>query len=174
MKHINISEFKNILAKEGTNPRVDFINVCTPTEYKEKHINGVRSVPLDTLESHLQEFSNKDRVYVHCRSGARGRTAIEYLKSRGVHAELINVEGGLLAWEAEGLPTRSEGSAPIPLMRQVFLAAGLLILIGNAATYFIAQPYLILSTAIGLGLTFSGLTGWCGMALLLSKMPWNK
>ena len=46
MKHISITAFKEVIESEANNSTVDFINVCTPAEYKEKHIKGVRSVPL--------------------------------------------------------------------------------------------------------------------------------
>ncbi|MAJ97435.1 MAG: hypothetical protein CMI56_02370 [Parcubacteria group bacterium] len=107
MKHVTIGAFKEIISAEQNDPSVDFINVCTPAEYKEKHIHGVRSVPLDELEQHVSEFSNKKTIYVHCRSGRRGVQAIEKLNMLGIKAEFINVEGGLLAWEEAGFETGS-------------------------------------------------------------------
>jgi len=173
MKHISVDAFKQVLQAEKNNNSIDFINVCEPAEYKEKHIEGVRSVPLGTLGFHVDEFSNKQTIYVHCRSGKRGQQAIEKLIAAGVTAELVNVEGGITAWNEAGHPTNSLTNR-IPLMRQVLLAAGILILIGFIGGY-VVHPYVaFLMPAVGIGLTFSGLTGWCGMAMLLSKMPWNK
>lgn len=173
MKHISVDAFKQVLEAEQNNNSVDFINVCEPAEYKEKHIAGVRSVPLGTLESHLDEFKNKQTIYIHCRSGKRGAQAVEKLTSSGVTAELVNVEGGLLAWDEAGHPTNSV-TKRMPLMRQVLLAAGVLILVGFIGSYLVHEYISFLMPAVGVGLTFSGLTGWCGMAMLLSKMPWNK
>jgi rhodanese-related sulfurtransferase len=173
MKHISIDAFKQVLEAEKNNDSIDFINVCEAAEYKEKHIDGVRSVPLGTIESHIDEFANKKTVYVHCRSGNRGKRAIERLQSAGVTAELINVEGGLLSWDEAGHPTHSLTNR-MPIMRQVLLAAGLLILFGVIAAHTINESFLYLVIFIGIGLTFAGLTGWCGMAMILSKMPWNK
>lgn len=107
MQQITIPAFQDILEKEKSNSAVDFINVCTPAEYAAKHIPGVRSVPLDELGSHIAEFKDKKKIYVHCRSGGRSRMAIQILESLGVAAELVNVEGGILAWERSGLPTGS-------------------------------------------------------------------
>jgi rhodanese-related sulfurtransferase len=173
MKHISVDEFKQVLEAEKNNDNVDFINVCEPAEYKEKHIAGVRSVPLGTVESHLSEFINKQTIYVHCRSGKRGAQAIQKLTAAGVTAELINVEGGITAWGDAGHNTNSTTNR-MPLMRQVLLAAGLLILIGFIGAYTIHEYFRFLIPIVGVGLTFSGLTGWCGMAMVLSKMPWNK
>jgi rhodanese-related sulfurtransferase len=173
MKHISIPAFKEVIESEANNPTVDFINVCTPAEFKEKHIVGARSVPLDTLQTHVAEFNKKKTVYIHCRSGNRGRQAIEKLQSLGVTAELVNVEGGLLAWEEAGHETGSHTSR-LPIMRQVFIGAGAIVLVGVALTYFVDDALLVIPLFVALGLLVSGFTGWCGMALLLSKMPWNK
>jgi len=173
MKHISVSAFKEVIESESSNSTVDFINVCTPAEYKEKHIKGVRSVPLDTIHTHVEELNKKKTVYIHCRSGNRGRQAIEKLQSLGVVAELVNVEGGLMAWEEAGHQTGSHTNR-LPLMRQVFIAAGGLVLGGLILTHIVDYKFILLPLFVSLGLLVSGLTGWCGMALLLSKMPWNK
>lgn len=173
MKHISISAFKEVIESEANNSTVDFINVCTPAEYKEKHIKGVRSVPLDILHSKVDELNRKKTVYIHCRSGNRGRHAIEKLQSLGVTAELVNVEGGLLAWEEAGHETGSHTSR-LPIIRQVFIGAGGLVFGGVLLTYFVGDAFILVPLFVSLGLLVSGFTGWCGMALLLSKMPWNK
>ena len=173
MKHITINSFKEVVEAEKNNPSVDFINVCTSAEYKEKHIAGVRSVPLDTLEQHVNEFKDKKTIYIHCRSGKRGATAVEKLASLGVKAELVNVEGGILAWEEAGFNTKSI-SARLPIMRQVFLGAGVLVIVSHTLATFVDPGFIYLSLFVGLGLFVSGATGWCGMAILLAKMPWNK
>ncbi|MFZ1988032.1 MAG: rhodanese-like domain-containing protein [Minisyncoccia bacterium] len=173
MKQILVSSFKEIIDAEKNNPLVDFINVCTPAEYKEKHISGVRSVPLDEIEQHIQEFKDKKTIYVHCRSGRRGVAAIEKLAALGVKAELVNVEGGILAWEEAGYGT-ARISSRLSLMRQTFIAAGALVILAHALAFFIAPEWLALSAAVGVGLFLAGLTGWCGMTMLLARMPWNR
>ena len=104
MKHISVEAFKEVIDAEQSNPTVDFINVCTPAEYQAAHIPGVRSVPLDEITKHVAEFNEKKTVYVHCRSGGRSQMAIQQLQSLGVSAELVNVEGGIMAWDAAGHP----------------------------------------------------------------------
>jgi len=173
MKHISVSGFKEVIESESNNQTVDFINVCTPAEYKEKHIKGVRSAPLDTLHTRVDELNKKKTIYIHCRSGNRGRQAIEKLRSLGVTAELVNVEGGLLAWEEAGHETGSF-TKRLPLMRQVFIGAGGLMLGGLVLAHLIDYQFLLIPLFVSIGLLISGITGWCGMALLLSKMPWNK
>lgn len=173
MKHISPHAFEEVLSAESNNPSVDFINVCTPAEFKEKNIPGVRNVPLDELEQHAAEFSDKRTVYVHCRSGKRGQQAIEKLVGLGVTAELVNVEGGLLAWEESGFQTQSHTNR-LPIMRQVLIAAGSLVLLGYALSLTAASEFIYLSVFVGAGLLFAGLTGWCGMSYFLARMPWNQ
>lgn len=173
MKHISASSFKEVIEAEKNNSSVDFINVCTPEEYSEKHIAGVRSVPLDEIERHLGEFKDKKTIYVHCRSGRRGVAAIEKLSALGIQAELVNVEGGILAWEGAGYGT-SRISSKLSLIRQTLIAAGALVILAHALALLLSPGWLLLSAAVGLGLFFAGLTGWCGMTMLLARMPWNK
>lgn len=173
MKHITVTAFKEVVFAEKNNSSVDFINVCTPAEYKEKHIPGVRSVPLDEIERHISELSQKQTIYVHCRSGKRGAQAIEKLRTLGIKADLVNVEGGMIAWEEAGFETGSH-TTRIPIIRQTMIGAGLLILLSVLLSIFYMPAWIYLSAAVGAGLLFAGLTGWCGMAFLLARMPWNK
>ena len=174
MKHISISAFKEVIESEANNSTVDFINVCTPAEYKEKHIIGIRNVPLDTLPSHIAELQDKKTIYVHCRSGNRSKKAIETLTALGVRAELVNVAGGLLAWSDAGFRTGTHATGGLPIMRQVFIVAGTLILLSTLLSLLTHPSWIFLGTFVGGGLLLGGLSGWCGMYLLLSKIPWNK
>lgn len=173
LKHISVHSFKEVVAAEQNNSSVDFINVCTPVEYKEKHIQGVRSVPLDEIKNRAGEFEGKKTVYVHCRSGNRSAQAIVALQQLGVTADLVNVEGGLMSWDAAGFATNKLTNR-IPLMRQVLIAAGALVLLGYVLSITLAAPFIFLSVFVGAGLMFAGISGWCGMSFVLAKMPWNK
>lgn len=173
MKEIDVHEFKRIVEQHTADTDIDFVNVCEPAEYKEQHIEGVRNVPLGTLEDRAGEFVGKKQVYVHCRSGKRGAKAVETLARLGVDAELINVAGGLLAWDEAGLPTKALTNR-LPIMRQVLIAAGSLVLLGVSLGYFVAEMWYGLAAFVGAGLLFAGVTGWCGMSKVLGIMPWNK
>ena len=171
---IDVHAFKEALDLSRNNQSVDFINVCTPVEYKEQHITGVRCVPLDQIDQHIDDFKDKKQIYIHCRSGSRGAQAAQALAEAGVTAELINMEGGLMAWKDAGLPVQSKTSTKLPLMRQVMLTAGSLVLLGVVLAQLVHPYFLALTVFVGAGLVFSGSTGWCGMAYALAKMPWNK
>jgi hypothetical protein len=59
-------------------------------------------------------------------------------------------------------------------MRQVQIGAGSVVVVGVLLGYFVAQPWMLIALAMGAGLVFAGITGWCGMAKVLALMPWNK
>ncbi len=82
-----------------------FIDVREPGEYEEVHAKGVKNVPLATVSVETIGEENKDKtVYLICRSGKRSMTAAKKLQEEGFN-DLVNVEGGTLAWVAAGLDT---------------------------------------------------------------------
>ena len=153
---------------------VDLIDVRTPVEFREVHVGFARNLPLDQLEAgqvQAQRQSSDQPLYVICRSGSRGRQACEKLIAGGV-TNVVNVEGGTLAWDQAGLPV-VRGKKAISLERQVRIVAGSLVFIGSLLA--ITNPWwLIVPGFIGAGLTFAGITDTCGMAMMLAKMPWNQ
>jgi rhodanese-related sulfurtransferase len=84
------------------------------------------------------------------------------------------LEGGLDAWKGAGLPVQLDRKQPLELMRQVQIAAGLLVLTGVVLGASVSSAFYVLAGLVGAGLTFSGVTGTCGMASLLRLMPWNR
>ncbi len=108
MQTISTSEFHAALQQTPHDPSVAFIDVRTPDEYREEHIEGVTNIPLDQLLTRRAELANKKTVYIHCRSGVRSRHAATLLASLHEGATIFcNVEGGIAAWAAAGLPTVS-------------------------------------------------------------------
>lgn len=59
-------------------------------------------------------------------------------------------------------------------MRQVQLIAGGLVLLGVVLGFLVHPGFFALSGFVGAGLMMAGATGWCGMAVLLRTMPWNR
>ncbi len=161
------------LSEQGA---VDVIDVRTPAEFREMHLSTARNIPLDRLNpGALRAESGVESgkpLYVVCRSGSRGRQACEKLLAAGV-PNVVNVEGGTLACERAGLPM-IRGQKTISLERQVRIAAGSLVLIGAVLGWFVHPYWIGLSAFIGAGLVFAGITDICGMAMLLSRMPWNQ
>jgi len=153
------------------------LDVRTPGEYATLHAIGARLLPLDELNAaallHEQEKAGARRLYLLCQSGKRARMAAEKLSAEGC-TDAIVVEGGTQAWAAAGLPCESTGAGVISLERQVRIAAGALVLAGIVLGGFVHPGFVWLSAFIGAGLIFSGITDFCGMGLLLARMPWNR
>lgn len=161
------------LAKSGKS--VDLIDVRTPVEYREVHVEFARNLPLDQLDAaKLASVRNGSEapLYVICRSGSRGMQACEKLLAAGC-ANVVNIEGGTQAWDQSGLPV-VRGKKAISLERQVRIAAGLLVLIGSVLGAFVSPYWIGLSAFVGAGLMFAGITDTCGMGMLLARMPWNQ
>jgi rhodanese-related sulfurtransferase len=155
--------------------KIALIDVRTPVEHEEMRITGSRLMPLDALDPAAVRAASAgaDRCVLICRSGKRADQAYQKLEAAGCD-KLAILEGGVLAWEEAGLPLERSARKVLPLMRQVQLVIGLLALTGSLLALTVHPYFAIIPAFLGAGLTMAGATGWCGLAILLSKMPWNR
>jgi rhodanese-related sulfurtransferase len=112
-------------------------------------------------------------LYLICKAGSRAANACEKFQAAG-YPNVLSIEGGTAAWEAAGLPVVRGITRVISLERQVRIAAGSLVLTGILLSWLVHPVLLGLSAFVGAGLIFAGVTDWCGMGLLLGRMPWNQ
>ncbi|MBU6277138.1 MAG: rhodanese-like domain-containing protein [Planctomycetes bacterium] len=157
---------------------VTLIDVRTPAEFGEVHVEQARNIPLDRLDAGAVRSLAGDRpLYLICKSGGRSHKACEKLIAAGV-GNVVSVEGGTAACEAAGLPV-IRGRKAMSLERQVRIAAGSLVAIGAALAAFGPDATWRAVGAgvagfVGCGLVFAGVTDTCGMAMILARMPWNR
>jgi rhodanese-related sulfurtransferase len=155
---------------------IDLIDVRTPAEFENAHVDGARNVPLERLDRTAVEHGRVSRagesLYVICQKGGRGQQACEKLTAAGV-PNVVNVAGGTDACAAAGMRL-IYGRKTISLERQVRIAAGSLVLVGALLGYFVSPYWIALAAFAGAGLVFAGVTDTCGMGLLLARMPWNQ
>jgi rhodanese-related sulfurtransferase len=59
------------------------VDVRTPSEFSEGHVNGSVNIPLDTVPQNLKKFENKKNIIVFCRSGNRSGQAKAFLDANG-------------------------------------------------------------------------------------------
>jgi len=149
---------------------ITLIDVRTPAEYREIHAEGATSIPLDQFEP--CSVAKGAPIYLICKTGDRARKAAEKARAAG-REDAVVIEGGTTAWTEAGLPV-VRGPKTISLERQVRIGAGLLILAGVGLGWFVHPGFYGLAAFVGAGLTFAGLTGWCGMGMALSRCPWNR
>ena len=147
------------------------IDVREADEYAREHIPGAQNVPLSGL---TKIDANGGPAFIfHCRSGARTAANTARLADAAGSPSYI-LKGGLDAWRKAGLPVATDRRQPLELMRQVQLTVGGLVLIGVVLGFLLAPAFFGLSAFVGAGLMIAGATGWCGMAQLLARMPWNR
>ena len=96
----------NLAEQLGTDDPPVVLDVRTENEWAEEHIGGSVNIPLNHLKERLDELPDSRKVAVHCASGYRSCVALSLLEPKLGNA-VMNLVGGLAAWEAAGLQTVS-------------------------------------------------------------------
>ncbi len=150
------------------------IDVREDFEHAEERIDGADFHPLSKFDAEAIRHAHVGRrIVFHCRTGKRSLDAANRFR-RG-DEPLFHLAGGIEAWKAAGRTVeRPPGGPRLPIMRQVQIIAGGLVTIGVGLGAFVSPWFLAIAAFVGCGLMFAGATGWCGMARLLSLMPWNR
>ena len=134
---------------------VTLVDIRSADEYAREHIAGAQRLDVAALQA--EQFTAP--VIFHCRLGQRTRQQAARLRA-SVRADV-----------AAYLLDRSQ---PLELQRQVHIAAGSLIILGALLGATVSPWFYGLCALVGAGLVFAGVSGFCGMAVLLAKMPWNQ
>jgi len=148
------------------------IDIRERDEWRREHVPFALNYPLSTIER--DPPAHQGTVIFHCRSGNRTGVNAARLAASVPGAKVHVLEGGIEAWRDAGLPTVQDKRQPIEIMRQVQIGAGSLVVAGIGLGVLVHPGFLGLAGFVGAGLTFAGLTGFCGMARLLALAPWNK
>ena len=101
IKTIGVEEFAKTMAQQD----VHLIDVRTPKEYAEGHLEGARNVTWgDDFEKQWKAADIKKRftVAVYCRGGRRSKAAAKELVKMGYN--VIDLDGGIMAWQKAGKP----------------------------------------------------------------------
>lgn len=95
--NLTVDEAKTILAH---NPDAFFLDVRTPEEFKDGHIEGAVLINFfDTNFKQQLATLDKDKpVYLYCRSGSRSQKAGLILNEMGFK-EIYDIEAGYMGWE---------------------------------------------------------------------------
>ncbi len=147
------------------------VDVREPAEHRASRIPNSRLIPLSRIGSTILPAGN--RLVLHCQKGGRGNTACEKLLKENPQLEIYNLAGGIEAWAGAGLPVEL-GKPALPLDRQVQLAIGLLLLATTALALAVNPNFIWIAGVVGVGLSIAGLTGFCGLAMVMARMPWNR
>ena len=96
--------------KELKAASVRLLDVRTPQEYAEGHIDGALNINVqsdDFQQIAEKELSKDSTILVYCRSGRRSMDAAEILTRLGY--KVINLKGGIIEWKEDGLPVTTGG-----------------------------------------------------------------
>lgn len=126
-------------AMQSSGRGVDLIDVRTPAEFAQVHAEGAVNVPLDTITPDAVRKARTSHadgpVYVICKSGGRSSAACQQLLQSGL--DVVNVEGGTMAWEKAGLPVvRSGRGGRSKLLRPLGVAVALVLLVLGFTVHF--------------------------------------
>jgi rhodanese-related sulfurtransferase len=151
------------------------IDIRETDEHARERIPGARHIALSKIDAADLAAHRGQTVIFHCRSGARTKANSARLAAKtDDNCEAFLVEGGLDGWRQAGLPTAVDRRQPLELQRQVQIGAGSLTLLGTLLGLLVSPWFFAVPLFVGGGLTVAGVTGFCGMALLLQRAPWNR
>jgi rhodanese-related sulfurtransferase len=100
IKEIDVQELKTKLER---GEKFQFIDCREQEEWDESHIDGATFIPLSSFQEKYEAVlkDKNETIVIQCRSGKRSMNACMFLLSKG-YSDLVNVEGGILAWTAAG------------------------------------------------------------------------
>jgi rhodanese-related sulfurtransferase len=85
------------------------LDVREPVEWAHGHVEGALHIPLGELTGRLEEVP-ETQVLVVCKVGGRSAQATGWLLGQG--RDVVNLDGGMLEWEAAGRPMVGEAGDP--------------------------------------------------------------
>ncbi len=85
------------------------VDVREPNEVSKKSfdVSNIIQIPLHELKKRFQEIPVDRKVIIACHSGNRSLMATRFLMSQG-YTQAVNMQQGIVRWEKEGLPIKSE------------------------------------------------------------------
>jgi rhodanese-related sulfurtransferase len=158
-----------------TDPESVLIDVRRPQEFELGHVPKACNIPLGSmpLTQMLAEWSREAEgkpIYFICQSGGRSQHLLDELAQTGFH-DAQSVAGGMVAWQAMGLPVESK-PLPDPTFtrdRRIMLVAGLIVLLSCGLGFLVHRGFFALAVLAGAELTFKGITGWSGLASIFGR-----
>jgi rhodanese-related sulfurtransferase len=84
-------------------PDLVILDVRTIAEFEEGHIEGAINIPVDEIDSRLDDLSKDDELLVYCRTGNRSGTSINILSDAG-YTKIYHMHEGISVWIQQGHP----------------------------------------------------------------------
>ena len=96
---IGANKLNILLSKQQ---QVCLVDVREPMEYNQGRIKDSINIPLSCILNEIDKFDIDKKLIMICKVGIRSKLACEKLLSEGYDFDLLNLDGGMLAWEAAG------------------------------------------------------------------------
>lgn len=159
-----------------TDPEVVLIDVRIGTDFEQGHIPQSHNIPYGTLSLReiIAEWGREAEgkpIYFICQSGGRSQQLLDDLEDLGFRSAQC-VAGGMVAWNALGLPTVSSGpDQTLPVARPQWsqVGAALLVLGGCGLGLLVHKGFFAIPAMVALEMLFSGLTGWSGLGSVFGR-----
>ncbi len=106
IEDITPQEAFTLIQNNQDNPDFVVIDVRTPGEFGAGHIENATNINFysETFREELDNLDKNKTYLIYCRSGGRSGNALNIMAELDF-TEVYNILGGILSWEAEGLPT---------------------------------------------------------------------
>ena len=105
------SELTDVKGVHERLAEIQLVDCREPYEWEAGRVDGAIHIPVNSIMAGAGGDLDKDKpVAVICRTGNRSELATMMLQARGYDAH--NVEGGMEAWEAAGLPFAAADGSP--------------------------------------------------------------
>jgi rhodanese-related sulfurtransferase len=98
-----VTEAERRLREDPARPLL--VDVREPNEFADVRAPGAILLPMSVFIARVDELPADRPLLVICHVGGRSAAAAGYLARSG-RADVVNVTGGMAAWERAGLPVR--------------------------------------------------------------------
>lgn len=106
---------KEVVDKITSNENIVLLDVRTPDEYEELHLQNALLLPVQELSAQslaavgLGEDAKNKEIYIYCRSGSRSKTAYDIMTSLG-YTNIKSIAGGMIHWQEDNYPFTQTGA----------------------------------------------------------------
>lgn len=169
MKTINPQELHELI--KDKDHKVALIDVRTPEEYDIEHIEWSINMPVDYFQDHKDQLKEYDTIITYCNTSNSSSLFNKRAASLGIRN--IYSLWWWLSW-CKGQCNIIKKKSTLPLMQQVQIAAGFLVLFGIILSLLWHNYAIAISVFVWAGLIFAWSTWRCGMAKALAYMPRNR
>ncbi|MGF1450561.1 MAG: rhodanese-like domain-containing protein [Opitutales bacterium] len=164
-------------AKSKYDRGAHLIDVRTYAEFRAGHADGAHHIEFDEIKEQpgtvAERFPDDRPLLFLCKAGIRAAKAAKTVTGLETRPMFV-VTGGTDKWAEADLPMTKETSV-MSLERQVRIGAGGLIALGALLALLTDKAvWAVIPLIVGIGLVNAGVTNWCGMGMLMAKMPWNR